>query len=328
MLVYGSKNASGKLPYNPVCVVMIVSFVKLGMAVSMYLRENGTWQSMQAQAAANVSTWALYMVPAVLYTLYDNLTFVNLQFFDPPTFFILSQFRLVVTGVVYELLFDKRLTARQWLSLLVLTAGCIVKEGSKFAGGGASLVAVPYYSWALIGVQILSATFAGVYNEYLLKGKADIPMNLQNIFMYSNSIVVNLTALSMGIGGKTLGQAFAWHNLRQVFHPLVLLIILNSASMGIVTSMFLKHLSSVLKAIASAMEIILTAIVSYIVFGTDLGAYTVTSMLCVAFGVYLYSTGGAATPATPKPAAVCCPSAPHTQSIVPPQSLLPNHDHG
>ena len=38
MLVYGSKNASGKLPYNPVCVVMIVSFVKLGMAVSMYLR--------------------------------------------------------------------------------------------------------------------------------------------------------------------------------------------------------------------------------------------------------------------------------------------------
>lgn len=85
-----------------------------------------------------------------------------------------------------------------------------------------------------------------MYNEFLLKGK-DISMNLQNMFMYSNSILVNLTALAVGIGGKSLGEAFAWHNLRLVFHPLVVLIILNSASMGIVTSMFLKHLSSVLK---------------------------------------------------------------------------------
>ena len=35
MLVYGSKNEAGKLPYNPVTVVMLVSFVKLGMAARM-----------------------------------------------------------------------------------------------------------------------------------------------------------------------------------------------------------------------------------------------------------------------------------------------------
>ena len=53
---------------------------------------------------------------------------------------------------MYQLLFKKRLTGTQWLSLLVLTAGCVVKEAHKF--NGSSLAAVPYYSWALIGVQV------------------------------------------------------------------------------------------------------------------------------------------------------------------------------
>ena len=99
MLVYGSRDANGKLPYNSITVVMLVSLTKLCIATNMYLRDNGSLTAMRAQAAANLHVWALYFVPALLYALYDNLAFVNLQFFDPPTYFILSQFRLVVTGV-------------------------------------------------------------------------------------------------------------------------------------------------------------------------------------------------------------------------------------
>eukprot|EP00937_MAST-01D_sp_MAST-1D-sp2_P002141 g2141.t1 len=299
MLVYGSKDARGSLPYNSTTVVMLSSFVKLGIATTMYLRENGDFAQMRAQAVDNLGVWALYFVPALLYTLYDNLTFVNLRFFDPPTYFILSQFRLVVTGVVYQALFARRLSSMQWISLVVLTLGCIVKELPKFTGSG--LVEIPYLSWALIGVQILSATFAGVYNEVLLKGKK-LPVNLQNVFMYVNSIFCNVLVLALGVHGHSLGEAFEWRHLKQVLRPLVLLIILNSASMGIVTSLFLKHLSSVLKAIASALEIVLTAVVSYLIFGTDLGVFTVISMCLVAFGVYLYSTSPL-PPTQPKPGA-------------------------
>merc|ERR1719421_1521675 len=116
--------------------------------------------------------------------------------------------------------------------------------------------------------------------------------------MYFNTILVSLMGLAMGLGGHTLGEAFEPGHLRQVFgNPLVLLIILNMSSMGITTAIFLKHLSSVLKAVASALEIVFTAIASYLVFGTDLGMYTVLSMCCVAFGVYLYSTAPAPKPA-------------------------------
>lgn len=268
---------------------------------------------------------------------------------------------MVITGVIYQMLFSKRLSATQWLSLLVITAGCVLKELPKLSSGG--LATVELIGFGFLGVQMVSATFAGVFNEYLLKG-VKVPMNLQvrpsqvstahtvrclplrgcsrrtsvcvgptcllasvcaavklrsdaactprrstraltsfrlelpalcrrppqNIFMYTNSILVNVMVLSLGFGGTSLTSALSWSNLRAVCSPLVVLAILNSASVGIVTSMFLKHLSSVLKSIASSLEIVLTALVSFVVFGTDLGIYTCASMLCVAFGVYLYST--------------------------------------
>ena len=44
----------------------------------------------------------LYLVPAVLYCVYNMLTFVNLSAFDPTTYFLLLQLRVVVTGVMYQ----------------------------------------------------------------------------------------------------------------------------------------------------------------------------------------------------------------------------------
>lgn len=43
-----------------------------------------------------------YFVPAALYCLYNNLQFVNLATYDPTTYYLLLQFRVVVTGVVFQ----------------------------------------------------------------------------------------------------------------------------------------------------------------------------------------------------------------------------------
>lgn len=43
-----------------------------------------------------------YMIPASLYCLYNNLSFTNLAFFDPTTYFLFMQIRLLMTGVIYQ----------------------------------------------------------------------------------------------------------------------------------------------------------------------------------------------------------------------------------
>ena len=43
-----------------------------------------------------------YFIPAGLYALYNVLTYYNLLEFDPTTYFLLLQFRVVVTGVIFQ----------------------------------------------------------------------------------------------------------------------------------------------------------------------------------------------------------------------------------
>lgn len=47
---------------------------------------------------------ALYFVPAFLYCLYNNLAFVNLSTFDPTTYYLLLQLRVVITGVLFQVI--------------------------------------------------------------------------------------------------------------------------------------------------------------------------------------------------------------------------------
>ena len=94
--------------------------------------------------------------------------------------------------------------------------------------------------------------------------------------MYLDSIVCNLLLL----GGKgDLADAFTTEALSSLMSPLVLLLILNNAVLGIVTSLFLQviqsfaqfhtfflqKLNSVVKAFASALELVITALVRQIV---------------------------------------------------------------
>ena len=44
----------------------------------------------------------LYFVPASLYCMYNNLAFVNLSAFDPTTYYLLLQLRVVVTGIIFQ----------------------------------------------------------------------------------------------------------------------------------------------------------------------------------------------------------------------------------
>ena len=55
------------------------------------------------------------------------------------------------------------------------------------------------------------SVFAGVYNEYLLKGRSgDVPLMIQNVFMYSDSVLFNACILMYN---GHLGAALSGENL-------------------------------------------------------------------------------------------------------------------
>lgn len=154
-------------------------------------------------------------------------------------------------------------------------------QGDKFGGMNFSLSAL------LILAQIMFSCLAGVYNEYLLKDRgSDVNIFVQNVFMYLDSIFCNVLVL---IAKNELLAAFHSDSLKAIFQLKVLIIIVNNAAIGIVTSFFLKYMNSILKTFASALELIFTAVFCYFLFAIPIYINTALAIAVVSFAIFLYS---------------------------------------
>lgn len=233
---------------------------------------------------------ALYLVPAFLYCLYNNLTFVNLSHFDPTTYYLLMQFRVVITGILFQVIFKKRLSLVQWVSLILLTCGCILKQIEFDWTFSLDVDVAKFLNVHIVFVllQTFCSCFAGVYNEYLLKKEnctADI--YVQNIYMYLDSIAFNLVAMFI-VDSNPLA-AFSTENISKLGDWRVLLIMVNSALIGIITSFFLKKYNSILKVFAGALELVGSAVISYFLFGISILANTILSIIIVSLAMIMYT---------------------------------------
>ncbi|CAF3014255.1 unnamed protein product [Rotaria socialis] len=319
LLVTGSKTATNSYNYNTIVVVLLTECVKLISAVTIY-RQTHTFSQMRREITDNQTVIILYFIPSALYCLYNNLAFINLSSYDPTTYFLLLQFRVVVTGVIFQFLFNKRLTRLQWLSLILLTSGCIIKqfEHSSISSSSTTIstrnmttatttiqsnqqtITTPpsiinvHLIWIL--VQVFCSCFAGVYNEYLLKSDRtnQVDTMLQNAFMYVDSILCNFVLLmyfdrqqpTLSVVHKIFDTISIILSGKQF---LILLIIINNAAVGIVTSLFLKSMTSILKTFASALELLFTSILAWMLFGIPVSIYTFIAIFIVSNAVYLYS---------------------------------------
>lgn len=139
-------------------------------------------------------------------------------------------------------------------------------------------------SWVF---QTVCSCFAGVYNEFLLKGEgAQVNIFVQNVFMYVDSILCNACVLLVQ---GNLQEAFEPTALAAVLRPTVLLIMINNAAIGIITSFFLKNLNSILKTFASALELMFTAVFCWLLFGIPIHLTTIVAIAIVSYSVFLYS---------------------------------------
>lgn len=281
ILVKSSQSKDNSYSYNVTSVILCSELLKLVICLFLYIKENASFKQLISEVIAGYRVCLLYLIPAALYCLYNNLAFINLANYDPTSYFILLQLRNVITGLLYQIIFHKKLTKLQWLSLIILTVGCIVKEMGKNSksDGVNSLLSVHLL---LIILQVFCSCFAGVYNEYLLKDTgASVNILIQNIFMYTDSIICNLILMFLTKGSE-LDFSF-------ISQPILQVLLINGALAGITTSFFLKTLNSILKTFAATLEIIITAILCYFIFSTPIDMFTVCSIFLIFLAILLYS---------------------------------------
>ena len=215
--------------------------------------------------------WTSLLIPylpvALLYAMYNNLMFLNLQSCSPTVYLVLSSSRLVMTAIVWQKLFSSYITPMQKFALILITCGIIFKNSGASSTEQTEENLLQNHSTSgsttrtiLIILQMMCSVMAGVLNEKLLKrdgigGGHNKNPHMQNIALYINSIGINLLVvlyLHITLFFKSYNDNQRHIGILAMLNSVMassssILTILTLAVAGIISSLVLRYENSITK---------------------------------------------------------------------------------
>jgi UDP-sugar transporter A1/2/3 len=255
-------------------------------------------------------------VPAFLYVVQDNLTFIALENMDGAQFQTLFQLKLVLTSILSVLVLHKTITPIQWFSqcLLILGVAMITWSGppKKTAGERDNLkVGVA----AVLG-SCVTSSIAGVYYEYFFKtedpgngddlvlkedlmvtsddnGCSNLENNWQKVVsknMWISELELALWSIPFGLiallvkDGTAASQVGIFYGFTYVAWGVVCV----TAVGGILSLIVVVKLDNIMKNVAYSLSFIPVTILSIIMFDTRLKVSFVFGGILIILSTIIY----------------------------------------
>jgi len=180
-----------------------------------------------------VQNWK-FAIPALLYSINNNLFVYILRIVPGSVFQMLSNLRSLYTGVLFYFLMDRRLSRQQWMALVLLVVGAGLCQYANTDDD--SNLRVSQWGVFLSVVYGFISVGAGVWSELLLK-KGTKGIHLDNSQLYAYGMFFNFVGVLVAAraGGGWHGGMRGW----DVWSTW--LICFNMAATGIVCSLVLKY---------------------------------------------------------------------------------------
>lgn len=140
--------ATGSREYNFVLVVLVIEASKLALSAAICSARNVQW-------VGDYTRGIKYLVPAVLYAIYNSLTFVNLARVDAASYQVLMSSRVVLTALLFQRILGKQLGLVRWISVVILCLGVCIQQLAGVHNEGDDKVFSPaYISQCIYGKKI------------------------------------------------------------------------------------------------------------------------------------------------------------------------------
>ncbi|KAI3697041.1 hypothetical protein L6452_29755 [Arctium lappa] len=272
ILVYMSK-VDGKFKFSPISVNFLTEVAKVFFALVMLIIQARNQKigdtpilsfSSFVQAARNN---VILAVPALLYAINNYLKFIMQLYFNPATVKMLSNLKVLVIAVLLKIIMKRRFSIIQWEALALLLIGISINQMRSLPEGTTAMglpVAMGAYIYTFIFVIVPS--LASVFNEYALKSHYDTSIYLQNLFLYGYGAIFNF----LGILGTAIIKGPESFDILQGHSKATMLLIINNAGQGILSSFFFKYADTILKKYSSTVATIFTGFASAALFGHTL----------------------------------------------------------
>ncbi|CED82391.1 Predicted UDP-galactose transporter [Phaffia rhodozyma] len=261
---------------------LVEEFRLNGVSLEGGIRQVKFWRARVGRLRAALisdDAWKL-SIPAILYVLQNTLQYTAASNLNVATFSVLYQMKILTTAGFSALILKKKLSSKQWISLVVLALGVGVVQvqsltSSSSASGSSRSSNTTQGGDAFKGFfAVLAACFtsglAGVYFEFVLKGsKADLW--IRNIQLSAFSLIpAGLPVIKLLLNGRGLFDGFTFWAWTTIWIQVL---------GGLLTAIVIKYSDNILKGFATSLSILLAFVASTVLFNNH-----------VTFGFVLGST--------------------------------------
>lgn len=227
----------------------------------------------------------LLIIPAGAYNLQNSLEYVAFANIDASTFSALVQIKMLFAAFFFRIVMKKKLCKRQFMSLIILTSGVMLCSIKKDGGDSTSTGIL-----ATIGIALTSG-FASVYTEKVIKCSKNKQVKKSLAHTQAQLAIVSLVIMGLYTifrdKAVILEKGFFYK-----FDGSAFIACFNSALGGVIVAAVLKYADSILKGYATAVSVVLTGIMSNILFGTSLSLPYGIGAINVICAVLLYTGTG------------------------------------
>lgn len=261
-----------KASYITSTAVVITELLKFMISLILFVKEDCHFniQNMisiiSSEVNENRRDLLAIIIPSGLYVLQNNLQFVAVSNLPAQVYQVLIQSKIITTAFFSYMLLSKKHTSLQWFSILLLAVGLGLVQLSFPTAAVAAASAVNaslnnyFIGFVAVVVSCFTSGYAGVYFERLTKSKPN-RLWLRNMEMSFISILLALVgSLSKDLSTIQKKGFFFGYN------ELVLFVIFLQAFGGIIVSLVVKYTNSMVKGFATSGSIILSCILSNIIF--------------------------------------------------------------
>ena len=269
----------GAAKYDVSTTVCITEFIKLVICLCIVFL--GRFNSLTSCMLPSLTQKKL-AVPAVLYTIQNNLVYVAVNSLTPASYIICSQGKIFTTAFFSVVMLSVKLQMHQYLSFILLACGMVLTQ-LDFGVNVDSAYSFNRQIAGVIAITLGSITsgFTGVYLEILYKSGTES--------IWERNLQLGVYALPIASLLAIANQSRNWERSPlDGFDSYVYALILVQVTGGLIVAGVMKYASTILKCFAVSISICLCVLLSS-VYGDKPSMLELCGTILVIMSTFIYS---------------------------------------
>jgi len=283
-----TRGRDGKDAVTTTVVCMVETFKVAACGTEIMVRrwrDGGISAEVREEILGKPKDTMLLLVPAFLYLVQNNLSFVAVANLEAVVQQNVSQLKILTTAVFSVIVLKRTLTVQQWSSLVMLTIGCAVVQ----TGSSSSMTPAPRPSTSpTLGLicaltAVSTSGVAGVYCEKMLKSGSS-NMAIRNIQLGVPALILGLLAAYISDGEK-----LRKHGFFQGYTWLTWIVVCLGSLGGLLVTVIMKYGDNIVKTIAVAISLVVSTTLSIYLFNFIPTLELVSGSALVVTATFLYA---------------------------------------